>query len=395
MQEDMSVGERIRYYRKRRGLSQPVLAGLVGRSTSWLRKVERGERAVDKLSVLRLLANVLKVEIGNLLGGIELPPNGGAPHEAPRGLHAVRRALYVPDPPDREPPTPHALHADVVEAKQLIGNGAYEQLSLMLADVITDARVAVEHRVPGAWWSLAGACQVTSSLMRNLGDTRVAWIAADRAITAARHLDDPAMVGIAMRDMGKALMYEGMLDEAASVSSNAADLLAPSDAHPSELWTVWGLLKLVEATAAARGDNPAHAWRVFPAVRAAAERLGSGRNDYWEAFGPSSVGVVEVAAAVESGDPVEALRIADRVDVTEMAIAERRARFCLYVAYAHVLRADDAAAVVQLVEGERHSRDVIRYHVRAREIVQVCLRRERQSRTPALRGLAERMGVLV
>ncbi len=47
-----SVGERIAAYRRRRGLSQPVLAGLIGRSESWLSQVERGVRSVDRLSVL-------------------------------------------------------------------------------------------------------------------------------------------------------------------------------------------------------------------------------------------------------------------------------------------------------------------------------------------------------
>jgi transcriptional regulator with XRE-family HTH domain len=42
------VGERIAIYRRRRGLSQVVLAGLIGRSVSWLSQVERGTRAVDR-----------------------------------------------------------------------------------------------------------------------------------------------------------------------------------------------------------------------------------------------------------------------------------------------------------------------------------------------------------
>ncbi|WP_428983209.1 helix-turn-helix transcriptional regulator [Phytohabitans maris] len=42
-----SVGERIAAYRRRRGLSQAALAGLVGRSELWLSQVERGIRSVD------------------------------------------------------------------------------------------------------------------------------------------------------------------------------------------------------------------------------------------------------------------------------------------------------------------------------------------------------------
>lgn len=53
------IGERIAIYRSRRGISQTVLAGLVGRSESWLSQVERGVRSVDRMSVLMEMAMVL------------------------------------------------------------------------------------------------------------------------------------------------------------------------------------------------------------------------------------------------------------------------------------------------------------------------------------------------
>ena len=48
----MPIGDRIAIYRRRRGLTQLVLAGLIGRSESWLSQVERGIRPIDRLSVL-------------------------------------------------------------------------------------------------------------------------------------------------------------------------------------------------------------------------------------------------------------------------------------------------------------------------------------------------------
>jgi transcriptional regulator with XRE-family HTH domain len=51
MDDEASVGDRIAYYRKRRGMTQEVLCGLVGgRSTEWLRQIENNKREVDKLS---------------------------------------------------------------------------------------------------------------------------------------------------------------------------------------------------------------------------------------------------------------------------------------------------------------------------------------------------------
>ena len=50
--QDIPIGERIKLYRRRRGLSHPKLAQLIGRSESWLSQVERGVRSVDRLSTI-------------------------------------------------------------------------------------------------------------------------------------------------------------------------------------------------------------------------------------------------------------------------------------------------------------------------------------------------------
>lgn len=40
--DPLTIGERIAFYRRRRGLSQATLAGLVGNGEDWLSKVEQG-----------------------------------------------------------------------------------------------------------------------------------------------------------------------------------------------------------------------------------------------------------------------------------------------------------------------------------------------------------------
>jgi transcriptional regulator with XRE-family HTH domain len=57
------AGQRIARARRRRGLSQAALAGLVGRSESWLSQVERGKRGVDSHAVLTRLASILRIDI--------------------------------------------------------------------------------------------------------------------------------------------------------------------------------------------------------------------------------------------------------------------------------------------------------------------------------------------
>ena len=62
-----TIGERVRTYRLRRGLTQARLAHLIGRSERWLIDVERG--GVDpRLSDAAALARVLNVAIDDLAG---------------------------------------------------------------------------------------------------------------------------------------------------------------------------------------------------------------------------------------------------------------------------------------------------------------------------------------
>ncbi|MGH8895763.1 MAG: helix-turn-helix domain-containing protein [Egibacteraceae bacterium] len=390
---DAPVGQRIAYWRHRRGLTQQVLAGLVGRSVPWLSLIERGDRTVEKIADLLALANVLKVEPGDLIGGVELPPNGGGPLDPPRGIPAIRRAVLVDRPPDHEPLDAAELRTHVEHARRLEARGSYEALVVVLPELIIAGRAAAAAEAPGAWWNLAAALQVASRVARKVGDPQLAWVAAERAGTAARRSGDGLMGALSERLRANALMRLGWLDEAGAVCSDGADAIAPTEATPIEGWAVWGTLQLTESVAAVRGGDDAAAWRLLRDARVAAERVGEGRNDYWQSFGPASTGLIEVTVALEAGNAVEALRIADGVEVDELTSAALRARFCVHVAQAHMLRRDDAAAVALLLEAERHSAETVRYSVKARELVRVCLGRERRSRTPGLRGLAERLGV--
>jgi transcriptional regulator with XRE-family HTH domain len=87
----MPIGERVRIYRRRRGLSQPALVCAVGRSESWLSQVERGVRSIDKFSTILELARVPRVDVADLTGQpLSLAPNGEIQIG---GLDDLRRVL--------------------------------------------------------------------------------------------------------------------------------------------------------------------------------------------------------------------------------------------------------------------------------------------------------------
>jgi transcriptional regulator with XRE-family HTH domain len=58
--DGLTTGQRIQILRERRGLTRPVLAGLVGMSASWLKSIERGILQPPRLPML--------VELGSVLG---------------------------------------------------------------------------------------------------------------------------------------------------------------------------------------------------------------------------------------------------------------------------------------------------------------------------------------
>lgn len=61
----IKIGHRIRELRKERGYSQEVFAYEVGLDRTYMGGVERGERNIATLNLIRI-AKILKVEVGDL-----------------------------------------------------------------------------------------------------------------------------------------------------------------------------------------------------------------------------------------------------------------------------------------------------------------------------------------
>src|ERR1051326_3957873 len=87
----MTIGERVAWYRRRRGMSQEVLAGLVGRTVDWLSKAENNRIELDRVSVVRALAEALDVSFGDLIG--EPSMLDWSAESGPRTIPALRESL--------------------------------------------------------------------------------------------------------------------------------------------------------------------------------------------------------------------------------------------------------------------------------------------------------------
>jgi transcriptional regulator with XRE-family HTH domain len=156
-----ATGQRIARARRRRGLSQAVLAGLAGRSESWLSQIERGKRGIDSHSVLVRLAGVLRVDIEELTEAGDGDEPGRNVHPAATMIEQAMMAHGVPggsaehEGPDRE------VSLDYLRAKARSAYRSYQAtrydtagriLPRLIGDVETAARSAAQLiRTPGRY----------------------------------------------------------------------------------------------------------------------------------------------------------------------------------------------------------------------------------------------------
>jgi transcriptional regulator with XRE-family HTH domain len=393
------IGDRIRIYRGRRGLSQKELAGLIGRSESWLSQVERGVRSVDRFSVLVDIAQVLKTNVQTLAGTrMEYTPNGDMHVE---GLDAVGAALTAY--PGLEDVADHAsTKHDDVERLSTEAHARYQA-----ADYVAAARIlpgliktvdtmvinANAEELRRALRLQHQAYIVTAKLLTKTGDAYLAWLAADRAATAAMRLDSPALKSLAAYQVTCALLELDRIDDAERLSLATAESI--DDDSPLGV-SAQGALFLISAVIAGRRNDRKSATERLRRAQYLADALGEDANHGWTAFGPTNVAIHQVSVATELGDAETAIHYAEQIDTSNLpeVLRSRRAQVHLDAAWAYAQRKDDAAAVINLMETERVAPQVLRYNFLARDILRGLLKRERRSATPGLRALATRAGVL-
>ncbi|NUT49920.1 MAG: helix-turn-helix transcriptional regulator [Saccharothrix sp.] len=207
--DDASVGERIAYCRKRRSMSQEVLCGLVGgRATEWLRQIESGERDVDKLSTVVLVAEALKISPSALLPGpFRVVPNrvgvlGSAPDVVPEIEAAMLRydgiasLLKLSERP--EVSSEH-LRFRVERAFVCSQTERWSEMAPHVPDMIADVwhlvrNAKTEQDRVRAYGLQALVYRVTSGMLDRLGESQLPWVAAERSMAAAERTGDPLLI---------------------------------------------------------------------------------------------------------------------------------------------------------------------------------------------------------
>lgn len=394
------IGHRIAAYRKRRGISQVALAGLVGRSESWLSQVERGVRDVDSLTVIRDLAAALKVSTDTLIGTALATPAAEAGHLV---TEPVRRYLDGYTQLLTAPQTATATAEELLDAAEGLSRdyqaARYDQALEVSPDLLAavDALTRTDDTA-AAIHAYVSAYVITAKILHKVGENRLAALAADRAATMAGRPNTAGVDrGLAAREVVGALLYAGQADAAEALAVDMATSLQadPHADHP-DLLSLRGSLLLLAAVIAARRTERYEALERLHHAELLAGQLGYDGNHCWTAFGPTNVAIHAVSIAAELGDAGEAVRLSHRVDPDHLpaGLTSRRAQLHLDLAWAYTQHRRDADATLQLLEAERVAPQLIRYHPVIRDAVRDLVARSRTGNAGVLHDLAVRAGVL-
>jgi transcriptional regulator with XRE-family HTH domain len=376
------TGERIQILRERRGLTRPVLAGLVGMSASWLKGIERGTRLPPRLPMLVKLAEVLGIDDVAALAGIDMELANGSipmssfariPHDA---VPAIREA--VRDPLLSVPSGPvdvTALGARTSDAWQLWHTSPEHRTDVgrILPRLVTDTRVAARVAAGPDRRSASAVLADVYALVQHevvwASEPELGWTVADRAMIAAQEADTPAALAGAAWTLGMVHRGAGDTEGALTLARDAVGLLEPRlEADAGELRALAGALHLHAAATCARAGREGDAWRHWDQASAIATRLPDGYRHPWTMFGTANVALHAVSIAADLSKSQEARNRAEQIDPESIPSVERRGRLGVEIARAYHQRRDYPAVLHWLEQAYQTSRDSVRYSPVARQM---------------------------
>jgi transcriptional regulator with XRE-family HTH domain len=376
------TGERIQILRERRGLSRPVLAGLVGMSASWLKGIEQGRRLPPRLPVLVKLAEALAVGDLTALAGTDL--DLGAAHPLPvasfariphDAVPAIRDAVRDPmlTPPSR-PVDAEALPGRVVDAWVLWHQSPQHRADTgrVLPALLTDSRAAARTPGPGqraANAVLADVYALVQHVTVWASEPELAWTVADRAMTAAQAADTPAALASAAWTLGMVHRTVGDIDGALSLATGAIGLLAPRLDHGGhDLAGMTGSLMLHAALTSARAGREGDAWRYWDQATALAKRLPAGYHHPWTMFGTANIALHAVSINADLSKSAAARSQAEQIDPAQIPSRERRGRLGVEIARTYHQRRDYTATLHWLEYAHQTAPDSVHYSPVARQM---------------------------
>ncbi|WP_306364873.1 helix-turn-helix domain-containing protein [Nocardia sp. CC227C] len=394
--EPTGIGERVAQARKLRGWSQGELARRADVSESLISKVEQGRRGATS-AVIASCAKALGTSSAELCGQ-PLPAKTHVDREIHAAVALVRSELaaYDIDAPNIEVRPLAALSDRVREVRGFRRAAAAPKLAVVLPALLTELRAAV-HRSSGTERdnALSLLCELyygSHSLAHKLGYTDLAAIAIDRMTWAARECGSPLWTATSQFHRAALLTAAGDWNAALVFLERCRTDIEPRlGAGVNHDLVAWGGLHLQSGLAAARSGARDLADSHLSEARETAYRIGTD-SDPILSFGPTNVGIWNVALAVEMMDGTEALTRARGVTIPPTTPRERSGHHHIDMARAWLLHGDRRAAFDSLQTARRIAPSQTRYHPMVHETLRVLGLADARS-TETLRGFAAWCGI--
>ncbi|GIJ23650.1 helix-turn-helix domain-containing protein [Micromonospora lutea] len=393
---ELPIGRRVAQWRTRRRMTQQALADRLGKSKSWVDKVERGARRLDRYPTIQQIADVLRIDPAVLLGEQSSTLAGAVPTD---GLDGVRAALARYGVFQRA-----QCPVSAIETRRQVGHAwlTYQHARYPQVVRLLPGLLAAAQGIPDAEPDLlVQVYRIASSVLVKLDAPDLAWLAADRAVTAAG--GDALLAGTAAVSLGQALRAAGRERLALAATLDAAVRLVPLARAQGRApggtrgeSAVGGALLLQAAFAAATCGEAQRAGQLLDRAADLAAGLpdsagdDSGGERTAEAqrtcFGPVAVELARVVVAVERGDATGAVcrhEMVIRRDGWRRLPAEYRGAYLVDAARAYLLAGDLAGAGRMLVAADA----VAPAEVRSRSSARTLLAEIARGR-PAAAGVA-------
>jgi transcriptional regulator with XRE-family HTH domain len=383
---ELPVGRRVAQWRVRRNMTQQQFADRLGKSKSWVDKVERGVRRLERVSNLREIAETLRIDLEILLA--EQPQR---PDPAAAGVEGLRVALarYHVEGSARPPDLPE-LRTRVDHAEQTYRHARYPTLLALLPGLLDAARAARPGRA--ADHLLVDVYGLVALTLLKVDQGELAWLAADRGMAVALATNDPWVAAAATVPLAQALRYGGRRQSATEAALVAAHRITSPrcGAAPAGEPFLLGTLLIQAALAAAAPGDERGVRELLDQAGAAAGDAGAGGGS----VGRAAVEAARVVADSALGEVTAAAVRHERLvagDGWRWLPTEHRAAYLLDVARAYALAGDLLRAGRAVLEAERIARGEVHDRPAVRDLVAAVARSD--AAPPGLLRLAATLHV--
>ncbi|MEU6410259.1 helix-turn-helix transcriptional regulator [Microbispora sp. NPDC046933] len=395
-----TIGRRLRSLRLERGYSQAQLADRAGVSVDLVSLLERDLRESMSWASMVKLARALDVDPGVIAGKApQLDPVPGA------AVLTVRDAVINPGllpglqaDHDGEPASEGDIWHLVERAYGAYFDGEFGVLAAELPNLINECRLLQTADPVAAAGPLSHAWQLAGSVLVHTGRDDAAAIAAERAVLAAKHGNDPWRLATQYGVYCWVMLHQGRLEESERLAVTAGEDIEPSiwclfrSKAPPEQIAAWGGLMLHAAVASGAAGHADRAEEYLRVAAAGAARLGRDRHDYWTSFGPTHVAIQRAHIMTALHRPDAALDASRKVDPRGL-FKVQYGRHLLNVGRSLLEQRHTDEAVEVTTRARDLSPEWFRHQGFARSLVTDLVTRKTRLNAP-LRGLVQTLGHL-